>query len=414
VTEAPPGYLELLRRNASFRRLWLGTVASFFGDWFTTIALYAIVQELSSSATAVAGVLIAKTLPIFVVSPIAGRIVDSFDRRKVLITTDLLRAVLTIGLVGAYFIGSLPLLYAVEVVRVAVAGVFIPGRSAAVPQVVTRDELGAAMALSGGTWSVMLALGAAAGGVVTELLGPVGALGIDALTFLLSAAFLWGLPALPPRHEGEAVASARLADALRWLRGRYKLTATLLLKAGSAMAAGTIMALPLFGNGVFALSASAGFVGLLYTGRGLGALTGSLGLRRGLGDATCTLERIIPWLFLWQTLCYLLLSQAPSVWVAAAAYFLGGIGGAGVWVSSSTLAQRALPRALRGRLFAMEFGLMTLLSSIASYSGGQAIDRLGAGPRDVVWVSALLLVVPAVLWWGVRWVEPEPLVTVEA
>ena len=411
---APPGYAELLKRNVPFRRLWLGVVASFFGDWFTTIALYAIVQELSDSALAVAGVLVAKTFPIFVMTPVAGWIVDRYDRRTVLITTDVLRAVLTLGLVAAYLLRSLPLVFAVEVVRVCVAGVFIPGRSAAIPQVVSRDELAPAMALSGGTWSVMLALGAAAGGLVTELVGVLGALLVDSGTFVLSAAFLWGLPSLPPRKVGEVVEAVRVRDALDYLRRRSKLAGLLLLKTGLSMSTGAIVALPLYGNGLFAATASAGFVGLLYTGRGIGALIGSLGLRRLLGDATGTMERAIPWFYAAQGASYVLLSAAPDVVSATLIYLLAGIGTSGVWVFSSVLGQRAVPRSLRGRLFALEFGLMTLMSSSTSLLTGHAIDTWGATPRDVVLASGLVLVVPTMAWALLRWRKPEPLATVDA
>jgi len=410
----PPGYLELLQRNAPFRRLWLGVVASFFGDWFTTIALYAMVQDLSDSATAVAGVLVAKTFPIFAMTPLAGWIVDRFDRRRVLIVADVVRAVLTLGLIGAYLIRSLPLLFAVEVVRVCVSGVFIPGRSAAIPQVVRRDELAPAMALSGGTWSVMLALGAAAGGLVTEWVGVVGALVVDSGTFLVSAAFLWGLPDLPPRDERDAGQSVRVVDALLYLRGRGKLAGLLLLKSGLAMSTGAIVALPLYGNGLFAATASAGFVGLLYTGRGLGAMVGSLGLRRILGDETTTMERSIPWSYTVMACAYAGLALAPDVYTAAAVYVLAGIGNAGVWVFSSVLGQRAVPRRLRGRLFALEFGLMTLMSSTTSLLTGQVIDLWGVTPREVALVSGLLLLGPAAGWATVCWWRPGPLETVEA
>ena len=411
---APPGYVELLQRNVPFRRLWLGVVASFFGDWFTTIALYAIVQDLSDSALAVAGVLVAKTFPIFAMTPLAGWIVDRFDRRTVLVVTDVLRAVLTLGLVGAYLARSLPAVFAVEVVRVCVAGVFIPGRSAAIPQVVDRSELAPAMALSGGTWSVMLALGAAAGGVVTELVGVVGALLVDSVTFLVSAAFLWGLPALPPRRAGEVAQAVRVTDALRYLQGRGKLAGLLLLKAGLSMASGAIVALPLYGNGLFAATASAGFVGLLYTGRGVGALIGSLGLRRLLGDATADMERWIPLFYLMIGCFYALLSWAPDVFTATGVYLLAAIGTSGVWVFSSVIGQRAVPRALRGRLFALEFGLMTLMSSTTSLLAGHLVDSWGWTARDVVLASGVVLVVPALAWAVLRWWEPEPLATVDA
>ncbi|MBZ0267946.1 MFS transporter, partial [bacterium] len=161
------GYRELLRSNHQYRRLWTAEVVSFLGDWFNTIALYTIVQEMSGSGRAIALVMVAKTLPAFLVVPLAGPIVDRFDRRTILIVSDVARGVLAMFLIVAHRSGSLPAVYAVVAVMVALAGVFLPARNAAIPQVTTPGELARANALSGGTWSVMLAFGAALGGWVT-------------------------------------------------------------------------------------------------------------------------------------------------------------------------------------------------------------------------------------------------------
>ena len=82
------GYRSLLTQNREYRRLWLAEIVSFLGDWFNTIALYTIVQEMSGSGRAIALVMVAKTLPVFLVVPLAGPIVDRFDRRTILILSD--------------------------------------------------------------------------------------------------------------------------------------------------------------------------------------------------------------------------------------------------------------------------------------------------------------------------------------
>ena len=144
------GYGELLRRNRRFRILWCGEVISFLGDWFNTIALYAIVHELSGSGLAVAGILVGKTLPVFLLSPVAGPLVDRMNRRTLLVVSDIVRAVLALGLILAHRAESLAALYTCHVLMVAMTGVFFPARSAAIPQLVSEEELGTANALSGG------------------------------------------------------------------------------------------------------------------------------------------------------------------------------------------------------------------------------------------------------------------------
>lgn len=400
-------YTQLLRSNHAFRRVWLGQVVSFFGDWFKTIALYTAVQELTDSAQALAAVLVFNLLPIFLMTPIAGPLADRFDRRKLMIGTDLARAIGALMLIVAHQIGSLPLLFGVLFVMVCFSGVFIPARTAVIPQVTTAEELPVAMALSGGTWSVMLALGAAAGGVVTQLVGVDWALLLDAVTYLLSGIILLGLPPQPPTQSPGRDPTGFL-HGLRYLKARPYLTTVLSLKPMVGLATAVVAMIPLFGGGVFPAAIGPMFIGLLYTARGSGALIGAMGVRRLTGDTPAVLRRCIPYGFLLTGLAYLGLSQASSFSLAALCYFVGTLGTGMIWVFAGILGQIASDRAYRGRIFSLEFGIMTLISSISSLIAGALIDHTGMSPADVAAGVGIVMVLPALLWWVLMAVlEPE-------
>ena len=83
------GYFRLLQQNPSFRNLWYGQVVSELGDWLNSIAIYALILKLSDSGMAMAGAMMAKLLPIVLVSPIAGVVVDRVSRKTVMIGSDL-------------------------------------------------------------------------------------------------------------------------------------------------------------------------------------------------------------------------------------------------------------------------------------------------------------------------------------
>src|SRR3954453_8223597 len=83
----------LLRTNRDFRLLYFESMISLGGDWFLTVALLDLVLQLTGSATLASLMLLCQTLPIFLVTPIAGRAVDRMDRRKLMITVDLIRAI---------------------------------------------------------------------------------------------------------------------------------------------------------------------------------------------------------------------------------------------------------------------------------------------------------------------------------
>src|SRR5919205_2830092 len=91
------GYVDLLRRNRSFRQLWLGQVVSQMGDWFDMIALYTIILKLTGSGRDVGLLLVARFVPSFFFGPIAGVIADRFSRQRIMIVSDILRAVVVLG-----------------------------------------------------------------------------------------------------------------------------------------------------------------------------------------------------------------------------------------------------------------------------------------------------------------------------
>jgi MFS family permease len=383
---APPSYRQLLSDNANYRRLWFGELVSFLGDWFSTIALYEVVGALTDSAFAITAVLVARTLPVFLMVPIAGPLVDRLERRRLMVWTDLARSVLVLAIIGAWQVGSVPLVLALLTLKMCFSGVFIPARSAVVPQLVTDDELPVAMALSSGTWSVMLALGAAAGGVVTAWLGIAGALVLDAFTFLWSAWLLWGLPDLHP--TGGSRESTGFVEGVAYLVRAPHVTALAACKTAMALASGGIAMLPLFGDGAFEATSGPLWVGVLYACRGMGAFAGTIGMRRLTGDAPDTLRR---WLFGGFGVLGVgtaALAYAPDIFAVAACFFFAAVGNGIIWVYSGTLLQLETDAQYRGRVFAIDFGVMTLgVSAVAAVSGG-LVDWGGWDIRDVVLASA--------------------------
>src|SRR5436190_24011171 len=91
-------YVSLLRSNRNFRLLYIGQTISQLGDWFNAVAVYALLLDLTGSATAVAWMMITQFLPVAIVSPLAGVVVDRVNRRRLMIAADLVRGILIVGL----------------------------------------------------------------------------------------------------------------------------------------------------------------------------------------------------------------------------------------------------------------------------------------------------------------------------
>jgi len=128
-SHSPVGYGELIRDNANFRNLWLGQIISLLGDWFNLIASAALVAELTQSGFAVGGLFVVRMLAPFLISPIAGVVADRYNRKYILILTDILRAIVVLGFLWIREPQQVWLLYALTAIQLALSGFFFPTRT---------------------------------------------------------------------------------------------------------------------------------------------------------------------------------------------------------------------------------------------------------------------------------------------
>ena len=386
------GYVHLLKTNRPFRHLWYGQVVSELGDWLNSIAIYTLVLKLSGTGTAVASVMMAKLLPIFFVSPLAGVLVDRMDRKTIMITSD---------------VGDLWLLYTLAVVEIALAGFFEPARSAIIPSLTPRQDLVTANALSGSTWSVMLAVGAALGGALVSWFGIKAAFVIDAFTFLLSAWFIARIDYPKEALEKEIAQRPNtsgfqtLVDGMRYLISQPMILVLALMKSGLALAGGVMTIIPLYANKMFAsASAISMAIGVMYSARGLGAALGPILVKKVFGDSTRVLQIAILCSFFLGALSYFLFAQSYSLWWACLSIALATFFGSIIWVFSSALIHLEADSRFLGRVFSTEMALLTLVMGLSNWSAGFAIDTLTLTANETaLWMAGLFLI-PGILWGG--------------
>jgi MFS family permease len=418
-------YLTLLRTNRNFRLLYFGQAISQLGDWFNAVAVYALLLDLTGSATAVAWMMITQYLPVAIVGPMAGVVVDRVDRRRVMIVADIVRGVLIVGLLLVRRSDQVWIAYVVMALVIAASAFFEPARTATIPNVTSAGELMAANALSAATWSAMLAIGASVGGLVTAALGRDVAFVINAASFFCSAICLANTrydstPVATPRVEATATVApgrtlrrvaaltgvADLVDGLRYVRGQPYVAALLCVKAGWGLAGGVLLLLAVFGQRVFPIGqGSAAGIGVLYGARGVGAGLGPIALRWILGQQPARLRRTIGPAFFMVGAFYMALAGAPTLALAATCVLLAHFGGSILWVFSTVLLQLEVPDRFRGRVFAAELALVTLVTSLSSYFTANALDRHGWSPRALSFTLGALFLVPGILWllFPARW-----------
>jgi predicted MFS family arabinose efflux permease len=401
------GYVRLLKTNRSFRNLWYGQVVSELGDWLNSIAIYTLVLKLSGTGTAMASAMMAKLLPIFFVSPLAGVLVDRMDRKTIMITSDVLRFVVVLGFLWVEDANDLWLLYTLAAVEISLAGFFEPARSAIIPSLTPREDLVTANALSGSTWSVMLAVGAALGGVLVSLFGIKAAFIIDAFTFLLSAWFITRIQVSKETSEKEkaertdASGFKTLVDGMRYLISQPMIFVLALMKSGLAIAGGVMTLIPLYANKMFAsASAISMAIGAMYSARGLGAALGPVLVKKFFGDSTRVLQISILMGFFLGSLSYFLFAQSHSLWSASLSIALATFFGSIIWVFSSALIHLEADSRFLGRVFSTEMALLTLVMGLSNWSAGFAMDNLNLTAHQTGMWMAGLFVIPGVLWGG--------------
>ena len=389
----------LVSRNRNFRLLWFGQLVSQLGDWFNMVAVYALLYEVTHSATAVAAMMVVQYLPVALVGPVAGVIVDRHDRRRIMIAADVVRGVAILGLLLADSASTVWIAYASIAVAMAATGFFEPARSATIPMIVDKADIVTANALSTASWSAMLAIGASLGGLVTALAGRDAAFLINSVSFFLSAALIAGVRT-PARKPPEIHGGFReLAEGLSYMRAHPAVGSVALVKGGWSIAGGALLLLTVFGERIFPIGgSSAAGIGVLYAARGVGAAGGALLVNQVLGRDPRTLRKAIGPAYFAAGIAYATLSIAPNIWSAAATVVAAHVFGSLLWVASSVLLQLSVPDRYRGRVFAAELFAVTLMQAAISFATAATMESLSINPRVMALVVGALMCLPGIAW----------------
>jgi MFS family permease len=399
-------YFSLLQLRPKFRYLWLAQVISLTGDWFNTIASVIIVNRYSASGLAVGGLFIARALPPFLLSPVAGVVADRFDRRKVLVLSDVLRA----GIVLCFLLVDRPerlgLLYVLTVLQFSVSAFFEPARAALVPALVENNELLTANTLSSITWSAMLALGGAIGGLTASIFGVRVALIVDAASFLASAALVLNITGQFSASAVHALESGwqNFVDGMNYVRKNLDVGLVTLVKAMGQVGSFDIIA-ALYAAHVFRQGQEgATTLGLMFTAFGMGSILGPI-ISNRFGDSTAAwLRRAILGGFVCMPLAWFVVGTAPALPIALAGCVLRGAGGSINWTYSDVLLQMTVPNHLLGRVFAFDLAIFTLAVSISLWFTGYVTDQFHLNPRTITLLLAMGSLGPLVLWGSaLRW-----------
>jgi len=389
-----------IRTSRPFRRLFLARLVSHVGDGVALIALVLLVQEERGTGTSVGALLLATAIPRFL-GPLAGVVVDRVEQRSLMIACDLGQAA-TFGAI-AWLDPSFPALVGLVALAASLDTLFAPAGRSALPALVRPEQLMRANAWIGMSLNIQVAVGPVLGGLLVTWLGFRGALAANALSFMLSALFLLGLPPLRGPSDGEGARGflAVGVEGLRFAwRNRVIRTLIVALFLGVAFAGLDDVALVFLVRETLGGSALA--FGLVTGAYGVGMLLGSLGLSwKGTAAAAGTVF-LLGWVA--SGVGAVLTGIAPLIALAAVGQAIAGVGNAVEVVAMDTLVQQAVPRELLGRVFGLVGTAAPAGHALAFASGGFLVDFFTSrgldGPRIVFLIAGLgvlLVLVPLML-----------------
>ncbi|WP_020401904.1 MFS transporter [Gracilimonas tropica] len=394
-------YFKLIRENHDFRRLWIAQSISNFGDWFGLLALYAIIGRYSDSEFLLGLIIVVKMLSLAFFSPIAGYFADRFNRRRLMILCDLLRAVAVLGIILVQSETMLWLAYVLTAVQMMLSAVFEPAKTSSIPNVTSEENLTNANIISTATWSIIFTTGMAIGGFATEWLGTDMVLALDALTYVISAWFVFRAVIPQKRLSEEELYRTRnpfkgIKEGLSYLfRNRHILRPSLAKGVSTAFLGGLVYLLIIVSEEVLMMGSIG--LGLLYAARGFGTGIGPVIGRRIFQDEK-------DWVLLMGlaiTFCgsmYMIVGLVNSLSLMLIFVLLAHAASGANWVSSTVLLQKRTRDTFRGRIFSTEWLLFTIGNSISTIIASLVLEAKIMDVKSLILVYGGLMALAGIIW----------------
>ena len=409
-------FLELLRRNRNYRFTWMGQVVSEIGDNFNNIAVFTLAMVLTHSGLVVTGIMLARAIPAIAMGPLAGVFLDRFDRKRIMIASDLTRAVVALGFILAIGRPRIWLLYLFSALLMAASPFFTAGRSAILPTIASEDEIYTANSLTQTTQWMSVTVGTFLGATVIAF-DYKWAFVFNALSFVFSAWAIWNLRAPKGaafRAEHRDLTEAEVVrpwheyrEGWRYMRSVPLVFAISLLSVGWATGGGAAQILfPIFGAVVF--NAGATGIGVIWGCSGLGLLLGGVLANRFGNRLSFRDYKLLVFLdYIVHGAAYVLFSQMRRFEEALVFITLSRSVIAINSIMNYSYLLRFVSDQYRGRVFATMETLTWIMMMMSMMGAGIASTHYS--PRTIGAVAGLLSSTTAIFWGWANWTGRLPL-----
>ena len=401
-------YGQLIRENRDFRQLWIAAVISMLGEWFNTIALFFLILEYTGSEFLLGLLFTVRMAGFAVLQPFIGLLADRYNRKTLMVVSNLLQAGFALCFLLVNDSSDIVWMIGLSGLMMVLHGVYMTAERAALPNVVSEEDLATANALDAASWSTALCIGAMLGGVVVSIWGTDAAFIVDSLTFLVGTLFLVNLTI--PQTIDESMKGPWLSTGIQniksgWRRIRRQpaLFRIVFAKASWNIAGGGLAGvyLVLMGADVQGFGAAFGF-GLFFFARGVGTGLGPILARAFLKNEE-TWPSLVGYLIIVSGFVYFLvgISVSYALWITVLLVILAHSASGANWVLSTVMMQQWVEDEVRGRVFSTDMLILSVAFSTSTSVAGYLMENTDLGIQNGIMMFASVMVLSGIafsLW----------------
>jgi len=401
-------YGQLIRENRDFRQLWIAAVISMLGEWFNTIALFFLILEYTGSEFLLGMLFTVRMAGFAILQPFIGMLADRYNRKTLMVVSNLLQAVFALCFLLVNDSSDIVWMIGLSGLMMVLHGVYMTAERAALPNVVSEEDLATANALDAASWSTALCIGAMLGGVVVSIWGTDTAFIVDSVTFLVGTLFLVNLTI--PQTIDESMKGPWLSTGIqniksgwRRIRSQPALFRIVFAKASWNIAGGGLAGvyLVLMGADVQGFGAAFGF-GLFFFARGVGTGLGPILARAFLKNEDAW-PSLVGYLIIVSGMVYFLvgISVSYALWITVLLVILAPSASGANWVLSTVMMQQWVEDEVRGRVFSTDMLILSVAFSTSTSVAGYLMENTDIGIQNGIMMFASVMVLSGIafsLW----------------
>tara|TARA_B110000196_G_scaffold277746_1_gene256443 strand:- start:726 stop:2003 length:1278 start_codon:yes stop_codon:yes gene_type:complete len=402
MKEQEVGFIELLRVNSTFKKYWVGNSISMLGEWFNTVALFVLIDQLTGSELALGLLFVLRMFSLALPQVFTGMLADRFSRKWLMVGANFASALTVAGFLLIDSKADVWLIYFLSALLMLFHAIYLPAENATMPNITKPNELLTANALNSATWSASLAIGSAVGGAVVASQGVQIAFIINSIAFIVAGLIIASIN-IPQQKikapEGNFIASSlsQVKEGFQIIIRTPRISRIITAKAAWGLFGGGLVYMLILVGADIGLGEVAAGIGLLFAARGVGTGLGPILARYAFTNRD-NWPLLIGWLVSVCGIGYIAMGWLSwGWWVALFVIFSHAASGAN-WVISTVLLQERSEDEWRGRMFSTDFLLLTMVNGISTLAASLILEYTDISLRELVQIFAVGQLLSGILW----------------